>query len=169
MRSRDWFKKGLVDGIPISMGYLAVAFTLGIAAKNINMTWLQSFFMSFGMLASAGEYAAILLIGSGAGIIEMVTTTIVINMRYFLMSCSLSQKIKSDAPAWKRCLLAWFVTDELFGIAGLDFDVVRVALEGIDEACQEVVGIHAYLRNDDACVGEVRILCAEKDAIGITQ
>lgn len=117
MRSRDWFKKGLVDGIPISMGYLAVAFTLGIAAKNINMTWLQSFFMSFGMLASAGEYAAILLIGSGAGIIEMVTTTIVINMRYFLMSCSLSQKIKSDAPAWKRCLLAWFVTDELFGIS----------------------------------------------------
>ncbi len=117
MSDKDWLKKGLRDGIPISMGYLAVAFTLGIAAKNINMTAIQSFIMSLGMLASAGEYAAIMLIGSAAGVLEMITTTIVINLRYFLMSCSLSQKIPSDTPLWKRCLLAWAVTDELFGIS----------------------------------------------------
>lgn len=99
------------------MGYLAVAFTLGIAAGNINMDAIQSFFMSFGMLASAGEYAAIVLIGSAAGVIEMIATTLVINLRYFLMSCSLSQKLSSDVPMWKRLLLAWFVTDELFGIS----------------------------------------------------
>ncbi len=111
------FIKGLKDGIPIAMGYLAVAFTLGIAAGNINMDAIQSFFMSFGMLASAGEYAAIVLIGSAAGVIEMIATTLVINLRYFLMSCSLSQKLSSDVPMWKRLLLAWFVTDELFGIS----------------------------------------------------
>ncbi|MBQ9360566.1 MAG: AzlC family ABC transporter permease [Lachnospiraceae bacterium] len=111
------FIKGLKDGIPIAMGYLAVAFTLGIAAGNINMDAIQSFFMSFGMLASAGEYAAIVLIGSAAGVIEMIATTLVINLRYFLMSCSLSQKLSSDIPMWKRLLLAWFVTDELFGIS----------------------------------------------------
>ncbi|MCR5773892.1 MAG: AzlC family ABC transporter permease [Lachnospiraceae bacterium] len=111
------FLKGSRDGIPIAMGYLAVAFTLGIAAGNINMDALQSFFMSFGMLASAGEYAAILLIGSAAGVIEMIATTFIINLRYFLMSCSLSQKLEPGVPMWKRLLLAWFVTDELFGIS----------------------------------------------------
>lgn len=109
--------KGLRDGIPIAMGYLAVAFTLGIAAANISMNAFQSFLMSFGMLASAGEYAAIILIGSAAGVVEMIATTLVINLRYFLMSCSLSQKLSSDEPMWKRMLLAWFVTDELFGIS----------------------------------------------------
>lgn len=111
------FRRGLRDGVPIALGYMAVAFTLGIAAENIGMDALQSFYMSFGMLASAGEYAAILLIGSAAGVLEIIVTTFIINLRYFLMSCSLSQKIKKDVPIWKRMLLAWFVTDELFGIS----------------------------------------------------
>ena len=114
---RNLIWKGLRDGIPIAMGYLAVAFTLGIAAANINMSAFQSFLMSFGMLASAGEYAAIILIGSSAGVVELIATTLVINLRYFLMSCSLSQKLSPDEPMWKRLLLAWFVTDELFGIS----------------------------------------------------
>ncbi len=110
-------KKGIKDGIPIALGYLAVAFTLGITAAGINMDAVQSFLMSFGMLASAGEYAAIMLIGSAAGVAEMIATTLVINLRYFLMSCSLSQKLEEKTPVWKRLLLAWFVTDELFGIS----------------------------------------------------
>ncbi len=111
------FFKGLRDGIPIGLGYLAVAFTLGIAAAKIGMSAVQSFLMSLGMVASAGEYAAIILIGSAAGAVEMIATTLVINLRYFLMSCSLSQKLSPEEPMWKRLLLAWFVTDELFGIS----------------------------------------------------
>lgn len=115
--NRKLFINGLRDGIPIAMGYFAVAFTLGIAAGKINMDAVQSFVMSLGMVASAGEYAAIILIGSAAGVLEMIATTLVINLRYFLMSCSLSQKLSPDEPMWKRMLLAWFVTDELFGIS----------------------------------------------------
>jgi predicted branched-subunit amino acid permease len=114
---RAWFRKGLKDGVPIAMGYLAVAFTLGIAAGNVDISAVQSFFMSLGMVASAGEYAAIILIGSAAGVTEMIATTIIINLRYFLMSCSLSQKLSPKEPMWKRCLLAYCVTDELFGIS----------------------------------------------------
>ena len=29
------YREGLRDGIPIALGYLAVAFTLGIAARNL--------------------------------------------------------------------------------------------------------------------------------------
>ena len=63
-----FFLRGLRDGVPIATGYLAVAFTLGITAANIDMTAVQSFMMSLGMVASAGEYAAIILIGSAAGV-----------------------------------------------------------------------------------------------------
>ena len=81
------------------------------------MNALQAGLMSLGMVASAGEYAAIVLIGSGAGVFEMITTCIVVNLRYFLMSCSLSQKLSPDLPFYHRFMLPYCITDEIFGLS----------------------------------------------------
>ncbi len=115
--SVPWFARGLRDGIPICMGYFAVSFALGITARGIGMNALQAGLMSAGMVASAGEYAAIVLLSSQAGIIEMISTCIVVNLRYFLMSCSLSQKLSPDLPFYHRFLLPYCVTDEIFGLS----------------------------------------------------
>lgn len=112
-----WFVRGLRDGIPICMGYFAVSFALGITARGVGMNALQAGLMSLGMVASAGEYAAIVLIGSGAGVFEMITTCIVVNLRYFLMSCSLSQKLSPDLPFYHRFMLPYCITDEIFGLS----------------------------------------------------
>lgn len=112
-----WFKKGLKDGIPIALGYLAVAFTLGIVAKNAGLTAFQSALTSFCLHASAGEYIAFTLIAGHATIIEMMVMEAVANARYLLMSCALSQKIPSDTPIWKRLIMGYFVTDEIFGVS----------------------------------------------------
>ncbi len=116
-RQLPWFVRGLRDGIPICMGYFAVSFALGITARGIGMTALQAGLMSAGMVASAGEFAAINLIASHAGVFEMITTCIVVNMRYFLMSCSLSQKLSPDLPFYHRFLLPYCITDEIFGLS----------------------------------------------------
>ena len=112
-----WFVRGLRDGIPICMGYFAVSFALGITARGVGMNALQAGLMSLGMVASAGEYAAIVLIGSSAGVFEMITTCIVVNLRYFLMSCSLSQKLSPELPFYHRFLLPYCITDEIFGLS----------------------------------------------------
>ena len=112
-----WIKIGLRDGFPICMGYFAVAFALGIEAKRIGLTAFQAFLMSTGMVASAGEFAALMLIESHAGAIEMITTCIIVNLRYFLMSCSLSQKLKSSTPTVHRFGVAYCITDEIFGLS----------------------------------------------------
>ncbi len=119
MSGGAWFAKGLRDGIPICMGYFAVSFTLGIAAREVGMTWFQAFLMSLGMVASAGEFAALTLIASGAGAVEMIATTIIVNLRYLLMSTALSQKLKSDIPIIHRFLTAYCVTHPGIG-SGLD-------------------------------------------------
>lgn len=111
------FCKGLKNGIPISLGYLAVAFTLGIQAKNVGITWLQAAVASFGLHASAGEYIAFSLYGAGASIAVMVMMEVIANARYLLMSCTLSQKIPANTPIWKRLLMGYFVTDEIFGVS----------------------------------------------------
>ncbi len=112
-----WYKKGLKDGIPIAMGYFAVAFTLGITAKNIGMTPAQAAVSSMLLHASAGQYAAMTVIASGTGYTEMVMTTLIVNLRYLLMSCALSQKAGAEMGAGHRMIVSQYITDEIFGIA----------------------------------------------------
>ena len=109
--------KGLETGIPIGLGYFAVAFALGIQAKAAKISVIKSALMSFGLHASAGEYIFITLFGAGTTILVMVLMELVANARYLLMSCSLSQKIPEDTPIWKRLIMGYFITDEIFGAA----------------------------------------------------
>lgn len=115
--NKKWFLKGMRHGVPIGLGYFAVAFTLGITAKNIGLTPLQSAFMSFTMHASAGEFAAMTVISAGSGYIEMAITQLVINLRYLLMSCALSQKVPEKLWLPHRFFISYYITDEIFGIS----------------------------------------------------
>lgn len=117
MLSNYTFVRGMRDGIPICLGYFAVSFALGIAGRGVGMNAVQAFVMSLTMVASAGQFAAINLIGAGAGIIEMITTTIVVNLRYLLMSCSLTQKLSPETKLLHRLALSYCMTDEIFGLS----------------------------------------------------
>lgn len=110
------FSNGMRDGIPIALGYFAVSFTLGIAAKNAGFTPLQAMIVSMTNNASAGEYAGFTLISAGAGYLELALMMVVANARYLLMSCALSQKLDSKTPLIHRLLIGYDVTDEIFGI-----------------------------------------------------
>lgn len=111
------FRRGMRDGMPIALGYFAVAFTLGIAAKNAGFSAVQAMVESLTNNASAGEYAVFSLAAAGAGYWEVAVMTLVANARYLLMSCSLSQKLPPDTPLYHRMLIAFDVTDEIFGIS----------------------------------------------------
>lgn len=117
LSSGQWFVQGMKNAIPVSLGYLAVSFALGIAARNAGMNVVQSVVMSASMLASAGQFALISLIGSGAGLLEIVTTSLIVNLRYFLMSCSLTQKLGKDVKFFHRFLIPFGITDEIFGLS----------------------------------------------------
>ncbi len=117
MNNKKWLFKGMRDGIPIALGYFAVAFTLGIVAKKAGLTAFQAGLAAFLTNASAGAYAGFTLIASGAGLLEMAFSQLIINARYLLMSASLSQKLHPKTPLLQRALLAFDVTDEVFGIS----------------------------------------------------
>lgn len=112
-----YWKKGVKDGVPIFLGYFAVSFTFGIMAKSAGLTAFQAVFMSLTNLTSAGQFAALGLIGASATYIEMAVTQLIINLRYCLMSFSLSQKLDSKTSLSQRFLVAFGITDEIFGIS----------------------------------------------------
>ncbi|MCI8525416.1 MAG: AzlC family ABC transporter permease [Oscillospiraceae bacterium] len=114
---RSSFAQGVRDGVPIALGYFAVSFALGIAARRAGLSAAQALTASLTNNASAGEYAAFALIAAGAGYLEVALMTLIANARYLLMSCALSQKLPPDTPLGHRMLVAYDVTDEIFGIS----------------------------------------------------
>ena len=114
--NRQALMDGLRDGTPIGLGYFVVGFSLGIVAKYVGLSPLQGFVISLLNNASAGEYAAFVVMKSDAPYFEIALMTLVANARYLLMSAVLSQKFSSDAPFYPRILIGFAVTDELFGI-----------------------------------------------------
>ena len=115
--SRKLFLTGLSEGLPIGLGYFAVAFSLGIAARGSGLTAVQGFVASLFTSASAGEYAVFSLIGEQGTVWETALLTIITNARYFLMSCVLAQKLKAGTGLRQRLTMGLSVTDEFFGVS----------------------------------------------------
>ncbi len=110
------FKTGMKDGIPIALGYFAVALALGIVARNAGVTALQGFFSSLITISASGEYAGFAMMAEKAPYIELAVMTFIINARYILMSLTLSQKFHESTSLLHRAIIGFFVTDELFAI-----------------------------------------------------
>lgn len=115
--NRTWFVRGMRDGIPISLGYFAVAFTLGIAARRAGLTAFQAALASCLTMASAGQYAGFTVMAEGGAYLTMAIMILVANARYLLMSCALTQKLAPETGLGYRLLMGFGVTDEIFGIS----------------------------------------------------
>ena len=115
--SRQVLVNGIRDGIPIGLGYFAVSFSLGIAARKAGLSPFQGFLASALCNASAGEYAGFVTIAALASFAEIAIITLIANARYMLMSCAMSQRISPDTSIIHRILMGFYLTDELFAIA----------------------------------------------------
>lgn len=111
------FKRGIQDGIPIGLGYFAVSFTFGMMAVSGGLIAWQAVLISLTNLTSAGQFAGLGIIIAGGSMWEMALTQLVINLRYCLMSFSLSQKLEKNISTGHRLAVAFGVTDEIFGVS----------------------------------------------------
>lgn len=111
------FTLGMRDGIPIGLGYFAVAFSLGITGKALGLKPLDCAVTSLLVHASAGEYAGYTMIGIDATYIEMAIMILIANARYLLMSCAMSQRMAPSLGFFHRLFMGFGITDELFGIS----------------------------------------------------
>ena len=111
------FRKGIRDGMPICLGYLSVSFTFGLLGVGMGLFWWQTTFISLTNVTSAGQFAGLTIMMEGAALVEMVISQFFINLRYLLMSISLTQKVDKKFGGLYRWVLAMGVTDEIFAVA----------------------------------------------------
>lgn len=112
--------KGLKHGLPIGLGYFPVAFTFGFIAVSGGLPVWLSVLISMSNLTSSGQFAGTSLIIANASYWEIILTTLVINIRYSLMSLSLTQKLKRDIPILHKAIFSFGITDEVFAVASLN-------------------------------------------------
>lgn len=111
------YRLGFQDGIPIGLGYFSVAFTFGLAAMAMGLPLWAPVLISMTNVTSAGQFAGLTIIAAMGSVLEIVLSQLVINMRYALMSLSLSQKLDSTVRLRDRFLIAFVNTDEVFAVA----------------------------------------------------
>jgi 4-azaleucine resistance transporter AzlC len=112
------FKKGLQAGLSIGIGYFPIALTFGLLAKTSGLTAYETVLMSIIVFAGASQYIALSLIAYGTGMFEIVLTTFIVNIRHFLMSTSLNEKLEEDHLVYKL-FYSFGITDETFSVASM--------------------------------------------------
>ena len=139
MTKKSYFLQGMRDGMPVCFGYFAVSFAFGIQAVGIGLSVFESAVLSAANVTSAGQFAALGIIAAGASYIELAFAQLIINLRYFLMSCALSQRISPKMSLPHRLGIAYGVTDEIFALSAAqpvplspyyNYGLIAVAIPG---------------------------------------
>ncbi|WCK55807.1 AzlC family ABC transporter permease [Aneurinibacillus sp. Ricciae_BoGa-3] len=118
-QARAGLNEGIKAGIPIAVGYVPIAIAFGLLAKSSGLPNYVSLLMSLFIFAGASQFVGANLIALGASFGEIILTTFILNLRHFLMTASISQRIESGTAKKWMALLAFGVTDETFTVAAL--------------------------------------------------
>lgn len=131
-KSAGLFRQGVKDGMPIGLGYFSVAFTFGLEAVALGLPLWAPVLISMTNVTSAGQFAGISIIAALGSMVELALAQLIINLRYALMSLSLSQKFDKTVRLRDRFLIAFMNTDEVFAVAaGRPGEVGRVYMYGL--------------------------------------
>lgn len=124
MKVHNNFLNGVTDGLPICFGYFSVAFAFGIFAVGNGLTIAEALLISMTNVTSAGQLAAVPIMASGGTLIELAVSQLIINLRYALMSISMSQKLDKNVKMYDRFIISFVNTDEVFAVASAKYGLV---------------------------------------------
>lgn len=111
-------KLGIKTGLPIALSYFPIAIAFGALANQAQLTWLEGVMMSCLVYAGASQFVSVSLLLAGTGYLQIVTTTLILNLRHLIMSLVVNDQMRDFSPAWKSGL-SFFITDETFALVTL--------------------------------------------------
>lgn len=110
-------KDGFIDGFPIFLGYFSTAIAFGLVCRNVNISFINSTLISVTNFAGSGQFLMVNLLANGALLFELFVSVLLINLRYLFMGASLNQRLPKDISNFKKAIVAFSTTDEIFSVA----------------------------------------------------
>lgn len=109
------YSSAMKGALPICVGYLPLGFACGVALQSVGVHPVAIALMSILVYAGGGQFIAASLIGTGAGVLSLVSTILIVNLRHILLSWTLSPYL-SEKKRGFLFLYAGEVTDESFAV-----------------------------------------------------
>jgi branched chain amino acid efflux pump len=117
--SRNRFLDGVRAALPIMLGYVPVGIAYGVLARQAGLSPAEAIAMSLLVFAGASQFIAVGMLAAGAGVLSIVVTTLVVNLRHVLMSSTVARYIKPKSMPL-AVLLSFELTDESFALSMSD-------------------------------------------------
>lgn len=121
--ARKELQTGLIAGLPVALGYIPIAIAFGLLAENSGLSRMAAMLMSFMVYAGASQFMGVNLLALGAASGEIILTIFILNLRHFLMSAVVAQRLPTSVSTIWRAVLAFGITDETFAVATLNTHV----------------------------------------------
>jgi 4-azaleucine resistance transporter AzlC len=107
--------RGARDTIPMLVGAAPFGIIFGTLAVSTGLSSWATLGMSILVFAGASQFIALSLIASGAGLLVILLTTLVVNLRHMLYAASLLPQVRGLPQRWLIPMAFW-LTDESYAV-----------------------------------------------------
>jgi len=111
----DEFARGFHAMTPLWLGVIPFGLAYAVIARDAGLSLVETQALSLLVFAGSAQVSAAGLFGRGAGGLEIVLTTFLLNVRHVLYGVSLSRTVPLTRA--QRPVAAAFLTDEAYGVA----------------------------------------------------
>jgi len=109
------FKQGLLASAALSPGVIAFGLLYGVMARQVGFNPWEAWAMSLIVHAGSAQFT-ILSMWATVGVLPIILTTLVVNLRHLLMGASVAPYLRGLHPLWKAFLALW-MSDESYALA----------------------------------------------------
>lgn len=114
------FSAGFGVMAPLWLGVVPFALAYAVTARDAGLSVLETQALSVLVFAGSAQFSAAGLFGAGAGGLEIVLTTFLLNVRHVLYGLTLGRRIPITRA--QRPVAAYLLTDEAFGVVSASGD-----------------------------------------------
>lgn len=109
------FWSGARDTIPVIVGAIPFGIIFGALAINAGLSVAATIGLSVFVFAGSSQFVAAGLVAQGAGVLVIVLTTFIVNLRHALYSASIGPYLADKSRRWLLPLGFW-LTDETYAV-----------------------------------------------------
>ncbi len=122
------FWRGVTQALPFFVVIVPFAMLFGVVATEAGLNVFEALTFSVVVIAGASQFTAVQLLADGAPAWVALISALTINLRMAMYSASMTPHL-GPAPPWTRVILAYFMLDQTYALAHVEYESKTLTLE----------------------------------------
>ncbi|MHA6324888.1 AzlC family ABC transporter permease [Roseivivax sp. CAU 1753] len=119
--AKSSYRRGFRDGLPFLLVIIPFGLLFGVLATEAGLSVFEALSFSVVVIAGAAQFTALQLLQDEAPTLIVLASALAINLRMAMYSASLTPYL-GTLPVWKRAVAAYFLVDQVYACAALDYE-----------------------------------------------